>query len=91
MKQWEAMGGKPIGGEELSGKPKKKYPRVNRDGNGSLKRRTCGWCGKRTDSVLTVEQSWSRGDDIVLKVCKSCKNRLTDEEILAGHPTNRGV
>jgi len=62
------------------------YPKVNRNGSGTLRRRTCQWCRVQTTNIVTIERSIFRGDDDVLKICKACSFNLTDAEILAGPP-----
>lgn len=67
----------------------KNYPKLNKNGSGSLSRKSCHICRKSFNKdfkgrfkIVCIEWNWFRGDDTVLKVCHECCKELTLDDAI---------
>lgn len=44
-------------------------------------RKTCVNCLVRSRHWVSFQDSWFRGDDYTMNLCKRCQNAMTDDEI----------
>ena len=60
----------------------KRYPIILREQTGHTFRKTCQWCNAKTLYAVEIQWTYMRGDDDVIKLCKDCQARLSDEELI---------